>query len=208
MANGRKNMRLSKRLTDIFSSLALFLILFPIISCVAILILLFDGRPVLYISERMKTTSQGFNLIKFRTMKPTANDNGVSGGDKVDRLTLTGPILRRTRLDELPQLWNIFKGDMSFIGPRPPLRQYVELYPEIYEKVLKCRPGVSGLASIYFHLHEEKLLARSRSQDETDAIYRRSCVPRKARIDLIYQRHENFCFDIVLMFKTIFRKRG
>ena len=207
MERGETNMRLSKRATDIIGSLVLFFILFPIIFCVALLILIFDGRPILYVSERMKTTSKGFNLIKFRTMKPTTQDTGVSGGDKVARFTRTGPFLRRTRLDELPQLWNILLGDISFIGPRPPLRQYVELYPELYHEVLKSRPGVSGLASIYFHRHEEMLLSRSKSSEETDAIYRRSCVPRKARLDLIYQQNENFCFDIVLMLKTVFRKR-
>lgn len=199
-------MTLSKRILDLFGAFVLLVLLGPIILITALVILVLDGRPVFYISERMKSPTQGFMLVKFRTMKPVAEDSGVSGGDKSDRITRTGPFLRRTRLDELPQLWNVIRGDISFIGPRPPLRQYVERFPELYGQVLKSRPGVSGLASIYFHAHEEHLLARSRSRAETDAIYCRACIPRKARLDLIYQARRNLCMDVELMAKTVFKR--
>ncbi|WCE68571.1 sugar transferase (plasmid) [Sulfitobacter faviae] len=199
-------MTIAKRLLDIFGALGLLLLLGPFIILTALVIGVLDGRPVFYISERMKTPNRGFQLVKFRTMKPVESDSGVSGGDKLERITRTGPFLRRSRLDELPQLWNVIRGDMSFIGPRPPLRQYVERFPEIYQKVLQSRPGVSGLASIYFHSHEEHLLARSRSREETDQIYCRACIPRKARLDLIYQANRNLCMDVSLMFKTIFKR--
>lgn len=199
-------MTFSKRLLDLSCALVLLIVLGPVILITALVILWLDGRPVFYISERMKTVTEGFNLIKFRTMKPVTEDSGVSGGDKSARITWTGPFLRRTRLDELPQLWNVIRGDISFIGPRPPLRQYVERFPEIYGNVLKSRPGVSGLASIYFHAHEEHLLARSHSAEETDAIYCRVCIPRKARIDLIYQARRNLCVDIGIMLKTVFKR--
>jgi len=180
-------------------------ILGPIILITALIVLALDGRPVFYISERMKSPTEGFKLIKFRTMKPAVGDSGVSGGDKAARITRTGPVLRRSRLDELPQLWNVIRGDISFIGPRPPLRQYVERFPSIYAQVLKSRPGVSGLASIYFHAHEEHLLSRSRSSEETDLVYCRACIPRKARLDLIYQANRNLCMDVSLMVKTVFK---
>lgn len=199
-------MTISKRLLDILGALALLVILGPFILVTALVVLVLDGRPVFYISERMKTPRKGFQLVKFRTMKPVAGDSGVSGGDKSDRITRTGPFLRRSRLDELPQLWNVLRGDMSFIGPRPPLREYVERFPDLYNQVLKSRPGVSGLASIYFHAHEEHLLARSRSREETDDIYCRACIPRKVRLDLIYQARRNVCMDIGLMVKTVFKR--
>ena len=199
-------MTFSKRLLDLVCGLILLIILGPVIAITALIVLLLDGRPVFYISERMKSPTEGFNLIKFRTMKPVAEDSGVSGGDKSDRITRTGPFLRRSRLDELPQLWNVIRGDISFIGPRPPLRQYVERFPDLYARVLKSRPGVSGLASIYFHAHEEHLLARSRSREETDTIYCRACIPRKARLDLIYQDRRNICMDLALMAKTVFKR--
>ncbi len=194
----------SKRVFDIVVALLLSAMLMPVIVITALVILVMDGGPVFYISERMRTPTQGFRLVKFPTMKPVAMDSGVSGADKASRITRTGAFLRRTRLDELPQLWNVLKGDISLVGPRPPLREYVERFPEVYGKVLQSRPGITGLASVYFHKHEEHLLARSRSHRETDAIYSRSCIPRKARLDMIYQSHRSLCMDVSIMFKTVF----
>jgi lipopolysaccharide/colanic/teichoic acid biosynthesis glycosyltransferase len=191
-----------KRLLDIALALILLVAAAPAMALIALAVLVLDGRPILYASERMHAPGRGFTLWKFRTMRPDAQDSGVSGGDKAGRITRTGRFLRRSRLDELPQLWNILKGDMSFIGPRPPLRQYVERFPDLYARVLRSRPGISGLATLHFHRHEERLLARARTRDETDAIYARACVPRKARLDLIYQRQRSLCFDLVLIGRT------
>jgi lipopolysaccharide/colanic/teichoic acid biosynthesis glycosyltransferase len=195
----------AKRLFDVLVALVICIILAMPILLTAFVILIMDGRPVFYVSERMKTPEQGFRLIKFRTMKTVASDSGVSGGDKSARVTGLGRFLRRSRLDEVPQLWNVLKGDISFVGPRPPLRQYVERFPEIYGRVLQSRPGITGLASVYFHAHEEFLLAKAGTLAETDAIYSRACVPRKARIDLIYQQRRNLCMDAVIMLKTVFK---
>lgn len=196
----------AKRLFDLLIALFLALLLAPVIVITALALLILDGRPIFYVSERMTTPSRGFNLIKFRTMKPAAENSGVSGGDKAARITRTGAFLRRSRLDEFPQLWNVIRGDISLVGPRPPLRQYVDRFPEVYAAVLRSRPGITGLASIYFHSHEERLLARSKSRAETDAIYCRACIPRKARLDLIYQQQRNICMDFGLLFKTVFKR--
>jgi len=143
-------------------------------------------------------------------MTVAEKDQGVSGGNKAARITPTGAWLRARRLDEFPQLWNILRGDLSFVGPRPPLREYVERFPEVYAEVLKSRPGVTGLATIRFHKHEERLLSRCETPEETDRVYCRICVPRKAQLDLIYQRHQSTCYDFDLVFQTIsnlFRRR-
>lgn len=195
----------AKRIFDILVALLLGALLAVPVVLTALVILIMDGRPVFYISERMKTPTQGFRLIKFRTMKTVAADSGVSGGDKATRVTRTGRFLRRSRLDEVPQLFNVLRGDISFVGPRPPLRQYVERFPDLYAQVLQSRPGVTGLASVYFHAHEEFLLAKAQDAAETDAIYARACVPRKARLDLIYQRQHNLCMDAMIMLKTVFK---
>lgn len=195
-------MTLRKRLFDLFTAIVLSVIVLPLVALIALAILLIDGGPVFHMGERMKTPTQGFRFYKFRTMRPDANDSGVSGGDKAARITRTGAFLRRTRMDELPQLFNLLKGDISAVGPRPPLRQYVERFPEVYEQVLRARPGITGLATVYFNRHEHRLLSRSRSADETDAIYCRACIPRKARLDMIYQAHQGFCFDIMIILKT------
>ncbi|HAR51369.1 sugar transferase [Roseovarius nubinhibens] len=199
-------MVLSKRIFDLVAAISLSGLLLPVMAVVAIAILLIDGRPVFYVSERMKGPNTGFRLWKFRTMKPDASDSGPSGGNKQWRVTRTGAFLRRTRLDELPQLWNVLRGDISFVGPRPPLRMYVERFPEIYNQVLKSRPGITGLASVYYHAHEEMMLAHCKNAAETDAMYSKNCVPRKARFDLIYQRNQSICFDIEIMLKTVFKK--
>ena len=159
----------------------------------------------------MKTAEQPFDLYKFRTMTVVDEDSGVSGAHKAARVTPTGAWLRAKRMDEFPQLWNILRGDLSFVGPRPPLREYVERFPDIYRKVLKSRPGVTGLATVRFHKHEDRLLARCETPAQTEDVYTRVCVPRKARLDLIYQRHQSTCYDFDLVFQTIgnlFRRKG
>lgn len=198
----------AKRLVDIVLAGILCLVLAPLFAGVALMVLIRDGRPVLYISERMKAPDTAFRLWKFRTMTTASRDSGVSGGDKAARITPLGARLRRLRLDELPQLINILRGDLSFVGPRPPLRRYVELRPDLYARVLRCRPGVTGLATLVYHAHEERLLARCRSAAETERAYLRRCVPAKARLDLIYARHRSLCFDLVLIYETVRRIFG
>ncbi|WP_323781391.1 sugar transferase [Thalassovita sp.] len=196
----------SKRLFDLTAALALTALLLPLIVILTLVILIREGRPVLYISERMKTEDIPFQLWKYRTMTVVDQDSGVSGGDKAARITPTGAFLRRYRLDEIPQLWNILRGDISFVGPRPPLRRYVEIFPELYRDVLQSRPGITGLATILFHRHEENILADCKTPEETELAYIRRCVPRKAALDLIYQKRRNLCLDVALMIKTVFRR--
>lgn len=193
----------SKRLFDLFFATLLVAILGPVLLGLVVWLLIREGRPVFYGAERMKGVDRPFRLWKLRTMSVAADDAGVSGGDKAARITPAGAWLRARRLDEFPQLWNILKGDLSFVGPRPPLREYVERYPDLYARVLRSRPGVTGLASVVYHRHEAALLARCTTAAETDAVYARACVPRKARLDLIYQRHAGMCYDFDLVFQTI-----
>ena len=192
-----------KRVLDVFFAALLVLVLGPVLIALLLWLLFKEGRPVFYVAERMKGVDQPFMLWKLRTMDVVEADAGVSGGDKAARITPTGAWLRHRRLDEFPQLWNILKGDLSFVGPRPPLREYVRRYPGIYGQVLRSRPGVTGLASITYHKHEEALLARCETAAQTDALYTRICVPAKARLDLIYQRHQSLCHDFDLVFQTI-----
>lgn len=196
-------MTLQKRALDVVFAALLVVLLSPVLIGLLLWLLVKQGWPLFYVAERMKGVGQPFALWKLRTMDVVETDGGVSGGDKAARITPTGAWLRARRLDEFPQLWNILKGDLSFVGPRPPLREYVERYPDIYARVLKSRPGVTGLATIVYHRHEEALLARCRTPQETDAVYARICVPAKARLDLIYQRHQNLCLDFDLVFQTI-----
>ncbi len=198
-------MTLSKRLLDLVLALLLVAILALPFGLLVLVLLCSEGRPVFYVAERMRAPGQPFLLWKLRTMSVVAPEVGVSGGNKSSRITATGRFLRRSRLDEVPQLWNVIRGDMSFVGPRPPLRLYVERYPDLYAQVLRSRPGITGLATLTFHRHEERLLADCTSTSETDAVYARRCVPRKARIDLIYQQRRSISMDLGLMLRTLTR---
>lgn len=195
----------AKRALDLIAAVLLCLLLALPFAVLVLWLLAKERRPVFYVSERMRAPDRPFRLWKLRTMRVAPADSGVSGGDKVSRITPTGRFLRRTRLDEIPQLWNVLRGDLSFVGPRPPLRQYVERFPALYAQVLRSCPGITGLATLRYHRHEERLLARCHSAAETDALYARACVPRKARLDLIYQRRRSICMDMALMVETLAR---
>lgn len=193
-----------KRLLDLSLTVPTAMIALPLLVLIALVLLIREGRPIFYVSERMKTHDTPFKLYKFRTMRPAppGAEGGVTGGDKSDRMSDFHRALRKSRLDELPQLWNVIRGDMSLVGPRPPLKVYVDDYPEIYREVLTCRPGVTGLASLVFHGHEENLLRTCKTAQETDEVYRRRCIPRKARLDLIYKSNQSVCGDILLIVRT------
>jgi lipopolysaccharide/colanic/teichoic acid biosynthesis glycosyltransferase len=195
-------MTVPKRLLDLAIALLLAVLLMPVLLVLVAFQLILEGRPVFYVAERMRAPNQPFALFKLRTMRPAPSDGGVTGGDKSTRVSRFSRLLRQTRADEIPQLWNVIRGDMSLVGPRPPLRIYVEAYPALYAQVLQSRPGITGLASLRFHAREEALLADCRTSAETDAVYRRRCIPRKARLDLIYARNRSVCFDLALIGRT------
>ena len=172
------------------------------------LVLPIQGRPFLYASERMRTPDRSFRLYKIRTLHPpeAACEERVLCSTQARRVTKIGRILRRTRLDELPQLFNVLKGDMCFIGPRPPLRRYVEAFPELYAKVLEdTPPGITGLATVMVHRREERLLSACRDLDEADRIYRSRCIPVKARLDLIYRKRRGVLLNLLVLYRTFSR---
>lgn len=199
-------MTATKRSLDIFLVLILSVFLVPVMIGITIALWLRQGRPIFFVSERMSTPEQGFMLWKFRTMDMSKDDLKASGGHKESRITPMGRWLRKYRMDELPQLWNILKGDISFVGPRPPLRRYVEMFPKTYAKVLQSRPGVTGLATLLYHKEEERLLAKCGSAEETEHVYTTRCIPRKAQLDLLYAKHQSICFDLRLIVATAYRK--
>ncbi len=198
-------MTLQKRLFDL-ALIAIFGLPLLVVMLIVIGVLLVtQGRPLFYPAERMRGVDQPFTLWKFRTMRVVESDSGVSGGDKAARITPAGRFLRRGRFDELPQLWNILRGDMSFVGPRPPLREYVERFPDLYAQVLRSPPGVTGLASLLYHRHEERILSGCADAQETEAAYCRRCIPAKAKLDLMYQARASVCWDAKLVFTTLKR---
>ena len=196
-------MTLRKRVFDITLSLALLIPLSLVMAVVALVLLVAQGRPLLYIAPRMRAPGEQFDLLKFRTMLCEESDFGATGAHKHWRITRVGRILRRTRIDELPQLFNILRGDMSFVGPRPPLREYVERFPALYTQVLRSRPGVTGLATMIYHAHEDRIMAGCQTAEATEAAYYRRCLPTKLRLDLIYQRRRTLRMDIWIIWNTV-----
>ncbi len=199
----------TKRAMDLFIAVMIAPFILPLMGIVALAILIKDGRPVIYRHERAHSPDRNFTLLKFRTMRNASHDTGVSGGYKQhSRVTPVGRFLRRYQLDELPQLINVFHGDISFVGPRPPDPLYVRMYPELYAEVLKSRPGITGLATVVFHKAEYRLLEPCKSAAETEAVYTRRCIPAKAKLDIIYTANQSICFDIQILIRTIFRGKN
>ena len=196
-------MPLGKRLFDVVLALILLVPLSLVMLVVAGLLALLEGRPIFYLSERMRAPGEPFDLIKFRTMADVEEDCGATGAHKAWRITRFGNFLRRTRIDELPQLFNILRGDISFVGPRPPLREYVERFPRRYSEVLRTRPGVTGLATLIYHGHEDRMLAQCHTAEATEATYYRRCLPTKLRLDLIYQRRRTMSLDLWIIANTV-----
>lgn len=196
-------MPVSKRLFDIVLALVLLVPLSFVIAGFALLLLVVQGRPIFYAAPRMVTPTRAFTHLKFRTMLRQEGDFGVTGAHKAWRITPLGHFMRRTRIDELPQLFNILKGDMSFVGPRPTIREYVDRYPTVYGQVLKSRPGVTGLATLIYHRHEDKILRRCKSARATEAAYAGRCLPTKMKIDLIYQKNRTLGLDLWILWRTI-----
>ena len=183
----------------IFSGLGL-LLLSPLLIIVAVMILIVDGNPIFFRQIRVGRNGDDFILNKFRTMRVI---RGVASGTfdtgDTSRITKIGAFLRKTKLDELPQLWNVFKGDMSFVGPRPEVRKWVDTYPERWAQVLTVKPGITDPASIYYR-NEEELLAQA---DDPVACYRDQILPHKLDLYEEYVRTRTFWGDIFLIFKTI-----
>ena len=178
------------------AALVLLALLLPLLWAV-------QGRPLFHGAARIGQDLRPFRLWKLRSMAPDPADRGVTGGDKAARITRAGAILRRTSLDELPQLWNVIRGEMSLVGPRPPLPRYVERFPGLYAQVLAARPGLTGLATLACAGPEARMLARCRSAAETEALYERLWVPRKARLDLIYLRRRSLGLDLAILARTL-----
>lgn len=194
--------RYLKRGVDLVLAMAMLVVLIVPMALVAALLLITQGRPLIYSGQRMKAPGQPFWQYKFRTMTLHDDDSGATGAHKHWRITPLGRFLRRSRLDELPQLFNILAGNMSFVGPRPPLPEYVERFPALYSTVLQTKPGVTGLATLIYHRHEDRILAGCTTAEETDRAYYARCLPTKLRIELVYRRTASPWMDFWIMWKT------
>ena len=189
-----------KRMFDIFCAIMGLLLLCPIFACIAVVILLTDSRPIFFNQKRVGRNGKDFLLRKFRSMSVLKEaESGQFDAGNSSRVTSVGRLIRKTKLDELPQLWNVLKGDMSVVGPRPEIRKWVEAFPERWNEVLKVRPGITDPASIRFS-NEEELLAQA-ADPETE--YRKVILPQKLALYEEYVTSASFFGDLALIFRTI-----
>ena len=190
-----------KRVADILAASAGLLVLAPLMGLIALAIKLDSPGSVFFAHRRVGRYGRPFKVLKFRTMVQDASKRGGAITAEDDpRVTRVGKILRKTKLDELPQLWNVLKGEMSLVGPRPQVEQYVALWePTLREKVLSVRPGITGLTQISFR-HEGVLLAQ---QPNPEAYYREVLLPIKLRSDAEYVDKRTLLYDLYLIARTL-----
>ncbi|HOK37338.1 MAG: sugar transferase [Bacteroidales bacterium] len=191
-----------KRIFDIVFSFIGIIILLPIFILIS-LIILFDSKGgIFYRQTRVGKNNKDFKIFKFRTMYPDSDKKGLlTVGSRDNRITKPGYFLRKYKLDELPQLFNVFIGDMSFVGPRPEVRKYVEMYNDEQKKVLSVRPGITDYASIEYR-NENDILAKSKNPEQT---YIKEIMPAKLELNLKYIREKSTITDLKIIFKTILK---
>ena len=190
-----------KRLFDLIVSAVAIVVLSPLFLAIAIAVRLDSRGPVLFRQERMGRGFRPFPICKFRTMVVDAPRLGgqLTAGDRDPRITRVGRFLRRWKLDELPQLLNVFKGDMSFVGPRPEVPRYVEMFRDDYAVILTVRPGMTDPASIKY-LNEAALLAAADNPEDT---YVRQILPEKIALAKQYVSQRSLGYDLRLIWNTL-----
>ena len=189
-----------KRIFDILASVFGLIILFPVLLVIALLIKAKMPGPAIFRQQRAGRYGKPFTIYKFRSMTLDHGGGTVSvKGDK--RITPLGAKLRRYKLDELPELWNVFIGDMSFVGPRPDMPEYVERLKGEEKLILNLRPGITGPASLKYAREEELLASQEDPQKYNDEVL----WPDKVRLNLDYYHNWGFFKDIKIIFSTIFR---
>lgn len=191
-----------KRCADVTLALAGIVVLLPLFILTALLIKLDSAGPVLFVHERIGRGFRPFRMYKFRTMRVGAPLEGSVVTVRGDmRVTRMGRVLRRTKLDELPQLLNVLSGEMSLVGPRPEVRRYVEQFRNDYEELLTVKPGITDPASLKYR-DEETILATAACPED---YYIHQVLPDKIQLSKKYVRSASFLGDLLILLRTIFR---
>lgn len=191
-----------KRLFDICCSLIGVILLSPVLLLISFLIIINSGFPVFYFQTRVGKDNKDFKLFKFRTMHTGADKKGLlTVGGRDPRVTAIGYYLRKYKLDELPQLFNVLFGSMSLVGPRPEVRKYVDMYNTEQRQVLLAKPGITDYASLEY-IHENDILAASSNPEQT---YIKEIMPAKLNLNMRYIHQQGLSTDIKIIIKTVFR---
>lgn len=189
-----------KRIFDFVFSFFGILLLFPLLLLISLLIWLVESESIYFRQVRIGQYGNPFTLIKFRTMERLSTTNKEFDVGDNSRVTQIGKILRKTKLDELPQLVNILRGEMSFVGPRPEVEEWTMIYTDKWKIIHKVKPGITDYASIKFR-NEEELLNESDNPLKT---YRDEILPQKLKLNIDYIENSNLFSDIKIIFLTIY----
>lgn len=190
-----------KRLFDVLASFVGLICLMPMFLVLGVAVKLSSKGPIFYMQERMGKDFRPFNMFKFRSMVVNdSNEYSLVTTKQDGRITRIGGILRAYKLDELPQLMNVFKGDMSLVGPRPEVMRYINYYKADYKIILQVKPGITDNAAIAFK-QEDVLLEK---YDDPQVAYIEHIMPQKILLYKEYIRHYSFLGDVRLILKTIF----
>ena len=187
---------MARRLTDLALALVGLIVTSPVLIAIAVAVRLRDGSPVIYRALRVGQHGRLFHLLKFRTMVPSNGSSVTIWADP--RVTTLGRTLRRLKLDELPQLFNVLRGDMSIVGPRPEDPSYVAIYTDEQRAVLSVKPGITGVAALAYS--DEESLLRG---DDWEAMYRLTIMPAKLQIELDYLARRSAWTDAKLALRTV-----
>ena len=187
------------RFYDILFSIIGLVLLSPLFTVLYLLIRIESQGGGFYSQERIGKNGKPFKLFKFRSMRIGSDKKGlITIGEKDNRITKTGFILRKYKLDELPQLWNVFIGAMSLVGPRPEVKKYTDLYTEEQKQVLQVRPGITDWASIKY-VDENKILGESKDPDDA---YVNLIMPNKIKLNMVYIQHQTLGEYFKIIFTT------
>ena len=189
-----------KRTFDILLSVFAIFLLFPLFLLVSFLIVIDSGFPIFFLQKRIGRGAKEFNIIKFRTMK-TNNENITITVSDDSRITRIGKYLRKTKIDELPEILNVLFGQMSFVGPRPDVKGYADKLKGANRKILALRPGITGPAGLKYYNEEYILSQKSNPKKYNDEVI----FPDKVKINMDYFHNRSFFLDLKIIFATIFR---
>lgn len=192
-------MNYSKRLIDILLAVIGLVFIWPILFVCAVAVKLSSPGPVLYLGKRTGRYGVPFKIFKFRSMREDAERTGGTTTGKNDtRITSAGKFLRKYKLDELPQLFNVLRGEMSFVGPRPEVAEYTEMYSVEEQEILSVRPGITDLSSLTFSDLQSHV-----GSENPDEAFRRYVLPQKNRLRLKYAREHTILMDFIILMKTV-----
>jgi len=195
----QKPIATGKRALDLIALLLLAPFVIPVGLLIALVVILDSPGSAIYRAARVGIGGKTFAMFKFRTMRCEATGNSLAGSSD-QRITPAGRLLRKTRLDELPQLWNVLRGEMSFVGPRPELEEFVAFHAEEYRQILTVPPGITGPTQLRYAGVEAKLLDL---HEDPDGYYRQHLLPDKVAMDLEYARSNSLFRDFVFLCETL-----